>query len=60
MLLAGLDHIAAKTNDTERLCRFYKEVFDATVMGELREGDHLRLVWRARSACRILPQSQAY
>jgi catechol 2,3-dioxygenase-like lactoylglutathione lyase family enzyme len=43
MLLAGLNHIAVLTKDTERLCRFYKEVFGATVMGELREGDHLRL-----------------
>jgi catechol 2,3-dioxygenase-like lactoylglutathione lyase family enzyme len=43
MLLAGLNHIAVLTDDTDRLCRFYKEVFDAAVMGELREGDHLRL-----------------
>jgi catechol 2,3-dioxygenase-like lactoylglutathione lyase family enzyme len=43
MLLAGLNHIAVLTNDTERLCSFYKEVFEATVMGELRGGEDLRL-----------------
>jgi len=31
MLLDGVNHVAIITDDTERLVRFYKEVFDATV-----------------------------
>jgi catechol 2,3-dioxygenase-like lactoylglutathione lyase family enzyme len=39
MLLAGVNHVALLTSDTERLRRFYEQVFDATVTGELRDGD---------------------
>jgi catechol 2,3-dioxygenase-like lactoylglutathione lyase family enzyme len=31
MLLAGVNHVAVITEDTERFVRFYQEVFDATV-----------------------------
>ena len=31
MLLAGVNHVAIITDDTERFVRFYEEVFDATV-----------------------------
>lgn len=31
MLLAGVDHVATLTNDSDRLHRFYREVFGATV-----------------------------
>jgi catechol 2,3-dioxygenase-like lactoylglutathione lyase family enzyme len=31
MLLDGVNHVAVITDDTERFCRFYQEVFDATV-----------------------------
>ena len=31
MLLAGINHVAVITDDTERFVRFYQEVFDATV-----------------------------
>lgn len=37
MLLDGINHVAVLTADTERLVRFYEEVFDATVDG--RSGD---------------------
>jgi catechol 2,3-dioxygenase-like lactoylglutathione lyase family enzyme len=42
MLLAGINHVAVLTKDTERLQAFYREVFDATVFHDHREGD-LRL-----------------
>lgn len=32
MLLNGFNHVATITNDSERLHRFYREVFDATVV----------------------------
>ena len=35
MLLDGVNHVAILTNDTERLVSFYREVFDATVSGQL-------------------------
>jgi catechol 2,3-dioxygenase-like lactoylglutathione lyase family enzyme len=31
MLLAGVNHVAVITDDTDRFVRFYQEVFDATV-----------------------------
>jgi len=43
MLLDGINHVAVLTADTDRLATFYREVFDATVDGELREGDGFRL-----------------
>lgn len=36
MLLAGIDHVALLTSDTERLCRWYGEIFGAEVEGEVR------------------------
>jgi len=42
MLLAGIDHVGVLTKDTERLHAFYREVFDATVFHDFREGN-LRL-----------------
>jgi hypothetical protein len=42
MLLAGINHVAVLTKDTERLQAFYREVFDATVFHDHQEGD-LRL-----------------
>src|ERR1700743_1846895 len=32
MLLAGFNHVATLTNDSERLHAFYRDVFDAEVM----------------------------
>ena len=40
MLLAGVNHVAVITDDTERFVRFYREVFDATVSH--READRPR------------------
>jgi catechol 2,3-dioxygenase-like lactoylglutathione lyase family enzyme len=42
MLLTGINHVAVLTKDTERLQTFYREVFDATVFHDYRQGD-LRL-----------------
>lgn len=39
MLLAGVNHVAILTNDTARLVRFYEEVFDATVGGQMEVGE---------------------
>lgn len=43
MLLDGINHVAVLTSDTDRLVSFYREMFDATVDGEMREGDAVRL-----------------
>ncbi len=47
MLLDGVNHVAVITEDTERFCRFYAEVFDATVShrendrtGHVDDGGH--------------------
>lgn len=39
MLLDGVNHVAILTNDAARLVRFYEEVFDATVGGQMQAGD---------------------
>ena len=39
MLLAGFNHVGILTKDTERLHSFYREVFDATVFRDHRDGD---------------------
>jgi catechol 2,3-dioxygenase-like lactoylglutathione lyase family enzyme len=39
MLLAGINHVAVITNDTDRLHAFYGKVFDAEVTGERVNGD---------------------
>ncbi|HEX4018765.1 MAG TPA: VOC family protein [Frankiaceae bacterium] len=31
MLLSGFNHVAILTNDTDRLCTFYRQVFEAEV-----------------------------
>ena len=40
MLLSGINHVAILTADTDRLCAFYRDAFDAEVTGEvvLEEG----------------------
>jgi catechol 2,3-dioxygenase-like lactoylglutathione lyase family enzyme len=43
MLLDGINHVAVLTADTDRLASFYRDVFGATVDGEIREGDGFRL-----------------
>jgi len=43
MLLDGINHVAVITADTDRFTAFYRDVFDATVDGEMREGDGFRL-----------------
>ncbi len=43
MLLNGVNHVAILTNDTERLHAFYREVFEATVGGEVHLGEEGRL-----------------
>ena len=42
MLLAGINHVAVLTKDTERLHAFYRDVFDATIGHDERE-DGMRL-----------------
>src|SRR4051812_37400230 len=39
MLLDGFNHVAIITADTGRFLEFYRDVFDATVLGEQRMGD---------------------
>jgi catechol 2,3-dioxygenase-like lactoylglutathione lyase family enzyme len=42
VLLDGFNHVAILTGDTDRFVAFYREVFDATVDGELRPADGYR------------------
>lgn len=42
MLLGGINHVAILTKDSDRLHAFYREVFDATVFNDHRDGE-LRL-----------------
>jgi catechol 2,3-dioxygenase-like lactoylglutathione lyase family enzyme len=37
MLLSGINHVATLTSDTARLHAFYRDVFDAEVIGDLAE-----------------------
>ena len=37
MLLNGINHVATLTSDTDRLHAFYREVFEATVVSDMRE-----------------------
>jgi catechol 2,3-dioxygenase-like lactoylglutathione lyase family enzyme len=39
VLLNGFNHVAILTADTERFVAFYRDVFDAEVVGEQRMGD---------------------
>ena len=43
VLLDGINHVAVLTADTDRLTTFYADMFEATVDGEVREGDGFRL-----------------
>lgn len=43
MLLDGVNHVAILTNDTERLHRFYADMFDATVSSDAEVGPGIRL-----------------
>lgn len=45
MLLDGINHVAVLTADTQRFVDFYREMFDATVDGEMRDGDGVRLTF---------------
>ena len=38
MLLSGLNHAAILTSDTDRLVRFYEDVFEASTGGQLEDG----------------------
>jgi catechol 2,3-dioxygenase-like lactoylglutathione lyase family enzyme len=38
MLLDGVNHVAVITDDTERFCQFYRDVFDATVSHQEKIG----------------------
>ena len=39
MLTNGFNHVAVLTNDTQRFVTFYRDVFEAEVLGEQRMGD---------------------
>ncbi len=43
MLLDGINHVAIITNDSDRLHRFYREMFDATVSHDMEEEPGVRL-----------------
>ncbi len=45
MLLSGINHVAILTSDTDRLCSFYREVFDAEIDGELRPEAGMRVTF---------------
>jgi catechol 2,3-dioxygenase-like lactoylglutathione lyase family enzyme len=45
MLLNGFNHVALLTNDTDRLVRFYREVFDAQVDGQAEESKDVQLTF---------------
>lgn len=45
MLLSGINHVAILTSDTDRLCAFYRECFDAVVDGEMEPGEGMRLTF---------------
>lgn len=43
VLLDGFNHVAVLTADTDRFVAFYRDVFEATVDGEVQPGDGMRL-----------------
>ena len=45
MLLDGVNHVAILTNDTDRLVRFYEEVFEADVRTQVHERDGVILTF---------------
>ena len=45
MLLDGINHVAVLTGDTRRFVDFYREMFGATVDGEMRDGEGFRLTF---------------
>jgi catechol 2,3-dioxygenase-like lactoylglutathione lyase family enzyme len=53
VLLDGFNHVAILTGDTDRFVAFYQEVFGATVDGEVRPEDGMRL-----TMVKVGPQSE--
>jgi catechol 2,3-dioxygenase-like lactoylglutathione lyase family enzyme len=45
MLLSGFNHIATMTKDTERLCVFYEEVFEAKIVRGILDADDRKLTF---------------
>jgi catechol 2,3-dioxygenase-like lactoylglutathione lyase family enzyme len=45
MLLEGINHVAVLTADTQRFVEFYRDIFDATVDGEMRPEDGFLLTF---------------
>jgi catechol 2,3-dioxygenase-like lactoylglutathione lyase family enzyme len=45
MLLEGINHVAILTSDTDRLCAFYREMFDAEVERTIEAGLDGRLTF---------------
>lgn len=45
MLTAGFNHVGLLTNDTSRLCSFYRDVFDAEVVNTKAEGPGMTLTF---------------
>ncbi|HLN15825.1 MAG TPA: VOC family protein [Acidimicrobiales bacterium] len=43
MLLDGINHVAIITKDSDRLHAFYRDIFDAKVFADRKEGDAVRL-----------------
>lgn len=43
MLLDGMNHVAILTQDTDRLHRFYGEIFEATVAADFTEREGVRM-----------------
>jgi catechol 2,3-dioxygenase-like lactoylglutathione lyase family enzyme len=43
MLLDGINHVAVITKDSDRLHAFYRDIFDATVFADRKEGGAVRL-----------------
>lgn len=45
MLLEGINHVAVLTGDTDRLCAFYRDIFDAVVELQQQLADGMRLTF---------------
>jgi catechol 2,3-dioxygenase-like lactoylglutathione lyase family enzyme len=45
MLLDGINHVAVLTADTQRFVDFYRDMFGATVDGEMRDQEGVRLTF---------------
>ncbi len=51
MLLNGFNHVAILTKDTQRFVNFYRDVFDAEVIGQDRMGDEGTLTFVRVGEC---------